>query len=459
MFVDRRRRLGTGFALLGLLAAAIGAGACSSSSAPSSGGASSTRAPSASSTGPSSTVSVPGLSASSVTIGVTVTANSQAASSALGITGQGFVVEENVVKRIVASVNASGGLAGHHVELVFNRADASKPTTPQEAGQAACTTFTQDNHVYAAVGIFEPTPEELQCLGAAHVPDIVSSGVFAFNDTQVFTQNPLFVNVSAAALERAARAEVAALRQGGFFDQGKLGVVRLSSAAFDRAYTSALQPALQSAGATVTETAAIKEIESTDDVARAANEAANAVLRMKGAGVTNVLFFESGGALPFYFSTAAKNQHYAFRVGETSMGGGQGLADQIQLGDALMAGWVPGSDVRPADAPANDAATHCLSLVDPGGKALTTPNMRLEVLRFCDVFDLLGAALRDTGSNPDGAALLHAVEGLGTQYVSPVTGATHFGAQQHDGPAQYRLARHDATCRCWKYEGEPQAIP
>ena len=320
---------------------------------------------------------VRGVDGDTVKVGFIVAKNQAEAQAKLGTTGITFVDHQTLVSTLVDDINGRGGLGGKQIAPVLRVIDQLTDTDPAAIASATCATFTEDNEVYAVLSINDPGPEVLACLNSAGVPLIASSGAtFSFADQGVFDANPLFFNPSGISLDRAAKALVEGLSTAGFFTpDATVGLIRLTSPEFDAATTNSLEPALTAAGVTPVVTAALASIKTTDDIGRFSTEAAAAVLEMKEAGVTHLVFFESGGAAPFFFLQNAASQGFTPKLGFSSLSGGQTLVQNIQTGGTNVA-WSPIGEVPDAaQLPESAAATKCLDLIDSTRAVFTSPNV------------------------------------------------------------------------------------
>ena len=458
-----RTRLVTGLACV-LLLAACGSTAKEGSTTV----APTTEAPGTSAGGDTTvpeTTAVPepvrGAEGDSVKVGFIVSKNQAEAQAKLGTTGITFVDHQTVVKALVDDINGRGGLGGKQIVPVFHVTDQLTDTDPAAIASSICATFTEDNEVYAVLSIGDPGTEVLSCLNKAGVPLIASSGAtFSFADQGVYDANPLFFNPSSISLDRAARALVEGLDSAGFFTpDAKVGLVRLTSPEFDAATTNSLEPALAAAGVTPVATASLASIKTNDDIGRFSTEAAAAVLKMKEAGVTHLVFFESGGAAPFFFLQNAASQGFTPKLGFSSLSGGQTLVQNIKTGGTNVA-WSPIGEVPDAaQLPESDAAKKCLDLIDSTRAVFTSSNASSETLRFCDAAWLLEAGVTKAGSPVAATDLAAAIEGLGDTYQSPAALKSVFGPGRHDGVAEYYITDYDPSCSCNKYRaGDPTPI-
>ena len=404
---------------------------------------------------------VQGVDGDTVAVGFIISTNQDVAQAQVGTTGITFVPHQEIVDALVAEINDNGGLGGKTVVPVIHATDLAVANDPQAINREICATFTEDNDVYAVVSISDPGAEILSCLDEAGVPLIASSGAtFSFADQALYDANPLFFDPSAINLDRAATALVEGLDTAGFFEaDAKVGVVRLSSPEFDAATANALEPALAAAGVEPVATAELATIKTNDDIGRFSSEAQAAVLEMKEAGVTHLVFFESGGAAPFFLLSAAKDQGFAPKLGFSSLSGGQTLVQNIGTGGTSVA-WSPVGDVpESAQLPESTEAARCLDLIDSTRAAYTSSNAISETLRFCDSVWLLQAGVEAAGGTVAAADLAAAIEGLGDSYRSPAALKSTFGPGKHDGVSEYYITDYDPTCSCNVYRaGDPTPI-
>lgn len=404
---------------------------------------------------------VRGVDGDTVKVGFIVAKNQAEAQAKLGTTGITFVDHQTVVTKLVDDINGRGGLGGKQIVPVLQVTDLLTDTDPAAVASAMCATFTEDNEVYAVLSINDPGAEVLACLNDAGVPLIASSGAtFSFADQGVYDANPLYFNPSGINLDRAAKVLVEGLSAAGFFaSDAKVGLVRLTSPGFDAATKNSLEPAMAAAGVTPVATATLATIKTNDDIGRFSSEASAAVLKMKEAGVTHLVFFESGGAAPFFFLSTAASQGFTPTLGFSSLSGGQTLVQNIKTGGTNVA-WSPTGEVpEAAQLPESPAATKCLDLIDSTRAVYTSANASSETLRFCDAVWLLQAGVEKAGAPVAATDLAAAIEALGDTYQSPAALKSVFGPRRHDGVAEYYIADYNSACGCNEYRsGGPTPI-
>ncbi|GEM_PF-2763897 len=396
---------------------------------------------------------VRGVEGDTIKIGFLTAKNQDAAQAKLGTTGITFVPHDEIVTKLVDDLNANGGLAGKKLVPVLHVTDVTGGADPQTISNEICATFTEDNQVYAVLSNSTPSDQLLACLNKAQIPLIVSSGgTFSFADKTAYDANPLFFNGSGINLDSAAKALVQGLNTAGWFTtDAVLGVIRLTSPAFDAAAKNSLDPALAAIGVKPAVYTTIAEIATNDDIARFSTEAQAAVLKMKEAGVTHLMFFESGGGAPFFFLAAAKGQGFAPTLGFSTLSGGESLVQNIKGGGTSVS-WSPVGDVPTAsELPESPEAKKCLDLIDSTRAAFTSPNATSETLRFCDATWLLQAGVKAAGGPVAPTDLQKAIEGLGSSYQSPAALSTTFGPSKHDGVSEYYITDYDPACSCNVY--------
>src|SRR5439155_3417122 len=92
----------------------------------------------------------PGVTATTITLGVTYYQSAQAANAALGAAySEGDPVA--LTTTLIKAINASGGIAGRHVKVLTFGVDPQSPQPYASEAQAMCSYFTQDHEVFAVL--------------------------------------------------------------------------------------------------------------------------------------------------------------------------------------------------------------------------------------------------------------------------------------------------------------------
>jgi hypothetical protein len=125
---------------------------------------------------------------------------------------------------LLAYVNDKGGIAGHPVEAAHY--DFSSAATSQVISQGACTQWTQDDEVFAALPSASAQDNQVlrECLSKEGVVALYA-GTYASTRQDQFADSPLWFEPNTLALEEWARIYVEGLSQQGFFEGAKVGVL------------------------------------------------------------------------------------------------------------------------------------------------------------------------------------------------------------------------------------------
>jgi hypothetical protein len=346
-------------------------------------------------------------------------------------------------------VNTHGGVAGRQIKLVTATSPLIATSTPQDQNdQAACAKFTEDNHVFAVVGITGTTPVIWQCLARAHVLFINANetgpdqAFFMTNPDSLFAEGPTQDRGGATAADGLWRANY-------FADPGaKIGVVTADHAWFKSAEV-AFQREAAAHGVTIAASATICHTPCT--TAQASNDAQNDVVKFRAAGINHVVVLSAEGGT---FLQQAGAAAYYPRIGYDSFAlpfiwpiAGYGKS----LNGAIGAGWGPGYDVQRAqNPPLNPKTQQCETIMHNAG--ISTDGILVEIQAWytCGNFFMLKAAL-DGAGRADYSAMRGAIEGLGSSLI-PTTGFTAwYGPTRHDGLQSYRLTRYSGGCNCMEY--------
>ena len=204
----------------------------------------------------------PGVSATTINIGLTVTDNSKAAASALGASGQGVgggdaEAQYNI---IINDINAHGGVLGHKLKALIYHYDATSTASLDQQESAACAYWTQDHKVLAvAAGDGTQGNTLLSCLNKAGVIQVYEE--FTSSDLSTFRQFPYYFEIGTLDADRMTAAWPAQLKAQGYFggwdyNTGtaskvtpvKIGIISFDDAVSTRAVTSYLEPALKAMG-------------------------------------------------------------------------------------------------------------------------------------------------------------------------------------------------------------------
>src|SRR5581483_8120263 len=306
----------------------------------------------------------PGVSDTEIKIGFQVAGNLGAGFALVGATGSP-PQERQIVETFVNWINSTGGLAGRKVIPVIHETDPTGGTWATQAA-AACATFTEDNKVLiVGTSVVGGSDALYNCLSSKGVPEI-EQNLWLFDHTY-YNKPGLLYQPGRISPDRWAKAYVDGLALGGYFDGNpKVGLVRFDAPVFQRISDNVLKPQMKAHGLKFTDEIAISSPESIAAFSSVSSQVSNAILRLRNDGVTNVMFLENAGILPFLFMPAAESQGYRPRYGLSSSdipATQESQVPTVQLKGSLAVGWLPGSDVGNDQQPTgNPAALQCFQL-------------------------------------------------------------------------------------------------
>jgi hypothetical protein len=366
---------------------------------------------------------------------------------------------------IAGYLNRHGGLAGHRIELVFAVRDSQSDDADTLQEQQACSSWTEDNHVVAAVSALNTTDLLPRCLSSRGVPFVANNPMNYTADS--FAAAPFFAAPAMLNETRMARPYVDRLVAQGFFRSGAgptgpvLGLLRFDSPEHARVARNELVPALRRHGLRLTEEAAVSQAHRTRDHSGSLAQIQSAVLRFQANGVTHVLALDYGGYFGLFFLPSAEKNQYHPRYGLTSYSAPYALQSlgipEQQLRNVSGVGWIPGADVDPRNWPPESAgAARCRAIALAAG----LPHGKTDsgtILSYCETLFFL-KAVADRAGAVQSRSLLAAVEAMGTAYRSVGTFATRFGPARHDGASMVRDFRWSTQCSCFAYISAPVPI-
>ena len=387
-----------------------------------------------------------GMTAKTIKIGIFTVAGFSTFGSSLGISvSTGDQAAE--AKAVITYLNAHGGIAGRQIIPVFHDESVAGAASNYEAEmQATCSSWTQDDHVYAVASPVGTNGSSLyDCLAHAGV---ITSSAGESRDAQFFTQyaNTFYMPVEMN-LTRIMRDNVDALSAGSFWGANpKIGVIRLDSPEEKRAVSQGLLPGLAAHGLKLADTFALAADGGT-------TQYQSAVLRFQAEGITHVLFTY---ASPLLFMEDAESQHYHPHYGIHSRSSPaallQGNVPSDQLAGTMGMGWQQYNDVDAAHDPGPPSARAklCLQLMQQAGQNTKSGATALIGLWYCDALFFLRDALAGAPS--------YSLSGFRTgaeklsRYEAASTFRSTFGpGRLHDGASAYRLFAFHTACSCFEY--------
>jgi hypothetical protein len=425
-----------------------------------------------------STASAPGITPTTIAIGLPYSVNGAAANEAIGGAGVTQGDERGELTAVINDVNSHGGVLGRKIVPIWHAVDALSDDTSDSQLEAICADFTQDHHVFAIMLGGDPIIERCaQRAGAVAVYENLSA-----SSAQTFAKYPMYVEVSMMDLNRQLLNEAVSLGRQNYFapwdstasqpaavgGQTKVGIIGFDTPDYHFAVDKTLQPELSRLGhaAASQDVVYLPVPQRTSDLSTMSAQEANAIVKFRQDGVEHVIIADVSGTLTLEFLNQAESQHYYPRYGWTSQNAPQLLAgagdvQSDQLNGSMGIGFTPGIDLAAADNPdngpySNAAHRSCLSLLKAKGFTFADANAKTVGLLECSIIWFFRQAMSAISGTISQSSFIAAVNSLGASYQSPTTFGTFFGPAQHDGDAAYYDYFWNTGCSCMRYKGTAQ---
>ncbi|HEU5033250.1 MAG TPA: hypothetical protein VFT62_00670 [Mycobacteriales bacterium] len=415
----------------------------------------------------------PGVTPSTVTVGMAYSPNAAQEQEALGNTAATSGDIKADTEAIVHDINQHGGVAGRRLAVVFHPIDATSTQTQAQIVQAACADFTQDHHVLIGMPLTDPTFSScMQKAGA-----LVANGSLAGMTTHDFARFPNYYDVQMLATDHIALNWVDALVRNHYFTGWnttagapgnapvKVGILAPDKSDWAWTVPHVLVPSLRQAGVHVDP--GDVEIwhfpDSTTGNGQAVAQIQSAVLKFRSDGVTHVLLAEQNSSA--FFASAAESQHYRPRYGINSASGIQVYAGSLvpyaQLNGAVGVGWSPALDLPAAMSAertyAGPGRARCMKVYQRAGIGFDSTNATAIGLLICDLYYSVQAVLNSLppGSPINATTYLHGLEALRGGF--PIAGlpSALFGPDRHYPVTRGWTLRYFPDCKCTHYVGAP----
>ena len=419
----------------------------------------------------------PGVTPTTITIGLVYFTNGKAFNEAIGVNGITNGDDVADVRILVNDINKRGGVAGRKLAILPYAEDATSTEPYAVTAQSMCSFMTQDHKVLAVIlagSLGDPKP----CLNRAGT-GVLDGNTLGLMDSDGRSQ----IDFAAAAMniDRSVLAAVQAWTVGNWYSPWdtstggpaatgafKMGILTIDQPSLNHAVDKVLLPALARAGHTppaAQDIVRLQEPTSAGDDGSVLAAIQNSVLRFRQDGVTHVFIMDSNGSATLFFANDAYSQHYFPRLG-----GGTGNAFQTlmetgniqkqSVAGAVGAGWIPmidlpydGSD-RKYESP---AAARCRTLMKAGGQSFSDANAESHALGYCDIVTLIATALMKAPSLT-AIGLAQGAETIGRSMASALTPGLNVAPGHHDGAGAFYANVYDGACGCFKYRGARQLV-
>jgi hypothetical protein len=393
----------------------------------------------------------------------TATSNAQGYGASLGNT----VSESGIDQALVDALNSHGGIAGRQLKLVLAHTDTGSSNWANDF-QAACATFTQDNHVDVVLGYqftYEPNLET--CLTKQGIPHLQDGFNVPSND--VLAQYPLFWSLDVPTIgERSLVKFEGAIKTGFLTTKNRLGILLDNCPGTLGAWKSEVQPYLRQQHITVAVTYGTAcGTGQNAGTASTVSGISSAIVKFRSAGVDRVSFVSVSEAPALYVvSTVAQSQGYypgwiVSSLGQLAIIGGQ--SPKSEMRNTHGYGWLPSQDVPPQYNPKPNASQRrCYSLLHSRGVQPRTAADFGYAYSACEALFLYERALKLTGGNSDGVAVSNAIASLGSKFQSTLNlygRSTYSGARRNNAPEVYKPINWDGNCSCFRYGHQTFTMP
>jgi len=391
-----------------------------------------------------------------VEIGYSTVRDASTATAGLGFSGFATGDMDAQMAAITAYANSHGGLLGRKIVLVNHDTHfVDSANNPSASTEAACNTWTQDHHVFAALDLVSLSYNSnamATCLAKHHTLLISTGDSDGSAASYAQPYGPFSADV--ISLERYLPGLVDRLVAMGFFARWdtatggpgvapvKIGLMHFEDAAGNR-YAASLKKALARHGMTITD-----EVTFTDGVTTSAQGGSAAVLKFRQDGITHVFDANLG-----FFETAASQHYYPRMSVDDFVNTPAGLASQPGIAKvlhgAMGAGTAPAIEVpNPPDT--TSSATLCKQIMRSAGLDFSNAYTLAVMLSECDAVFLLTAAV-NRGGELSPAGFRRGLEALGTSFLPTLTYRSKFSATKHDGAGAIRDYVYDDPCGCFRF--------
>jgi hypothetical protein len=399
-----------------------------------------------------------------IKVGMLITKTSNA--SDYGVSLGNTISESDVDQALVQALNKRGGLDGRRIIPIYASTDTATTNWSTDY-EAACATFTQDNHVDAVIGYsFDYERNFEACLTQKGIPHLTTA--FNVPDNAELRQWPLFWALSTPTIDERSVAKLqGAIATGELTSKNKLGVVIDNCPGTQHAWKSVVEPYLRSQHIDV---AATQDFGcGSGNNASTANEAAsagNALLSFRSKNVDRITFISvSEGPALLILSEAAESQHYyptwiVSSLANLALQQGQAPADQLK--NVQGYGWLETQDVSPSlYSKPNATQRRCLSLVQSQNVHPQSAADYGFVYSVCEAMFVYERALQVAHGNAAGSAIIGAVAAIGRfESVLNYDGASMFGSNiRNNAPRIYRHVLYQSGCACFQYVGRTYSMP
>jgi hypothetical protein len=408
----------------------------------------------------------PGITKTSIYVGLIDIKNSGAGNAALGAAMGPPVDYRRPWDIVIKDLNSKGGIAGRKIVPVWASFDVTSSQTIDQQAQAACATWTQDHKVFAILAGAQGGVVE-ECAERAHAVNLLPAGD---STPDTFRRYPHYIETSGMNIVRQGPVTVRGLNAQGYYDKGlRLGIITWDAPNYREAISNGYMPTLKSVGVTpATQTAYVHVPASFNDLGGMNSDINSAVLRFANEHIDHVMIVDgsagvcAGACLGYEFLNQAQSQRYHPRYGFNDYNYADTSVDNLypheQLTGSVATVWSDDNATQDAGYKTNTSREDCYSLMRKYGWdfPVDSDNQTYEIRSACELLWFIRAVVAKMG----GAALnndnfIAGVNQIGTSFHSLNTYVSNLTASQHDGVVAVRNERYFDSCTCYKYTSAP----
>jgi hypothetical protein len=409
--------------------------------------------------GPSSSrfvrASAPGVTPTSVFVGVSYSSQSAAGDRAIGAAGAQPTYDARDVFNAVANyANSHGGFAGRKLKAYFYDYNLTDDQSTQD--QSACAFWTQDHKVFsigATSTILTACAEK-----AGAIP--VGGGA---TTSQTFAKYPHLIDPDGIAFDRLGRVTVSGLSKVHYFG-GKLGLVTWDDPTYRLAIKNGYLPALSAIHVKPTQIAYVlvpQQLQAVGDMTAAVS---SAVAKFKSLGIDHVMIQDGaagvfgGDGLTLEWFDQSRSQQYFPRYGMNPYNnpGAWQLNDSKEMDHGLAVDSADYDVSKDAGWRRNNFREQCFKIEADAGFPVRSSNPNDEAIagQACDYVFFLQRVLNGLSAiSADG--FITGAERLGTSLPSATIYGTNLFPGRRDGGDELRPEEYLDSCKCLRYEGPP----
>ncbi len=394
-----------------------------------------------------------GFDAKTLTVGVVIITGTDSAAKAFGVSGGSTGDPQAQYDAVTAHINASGGIAGRTLKLLYHSVDLlTAVNNPDQAVAQVCAAFTEDNKVFAVLQPL-PTAQQRDCLAKADTP-MIEAGTSLIGQPEYDKYPNLLFGPGRMNTDRLISLLFSSLDARSFFTGWdtlaggpgkapvKLGLLYPETP--DTKYMVALER----------RELAARGMRFDDEISYPANLNAglsatqNAILKFKADGITHVF-----GASVFFLQGAEQQQYrprYVIAPGVGQLYAANSPA--AQMAGSMTVGWQPPHDVNQSEDPGDvsPAETRCKKIMAASGQSYAAREALASMVGICDVEFFLRDALAGKRAISN-AVLRSGADALGSGWQSAQTWISRFSASKHASADAVRDQAFNAECTCMVY--------